>query len=50
MYLITGLPLLIVVLSIVIASIQDGGVHSYIHGNLWVNIASCSLDAPFQKG
>ena len=32
-----GLPVLIVVLSIGIASGQDGGVHSYVHGDLWVN-------------
>ena len=30
----TGLALLIVVLSIVIASTQDSGVHSYVHGDL----------------
>ena len=29
-----GLALLIVVLSIVIASTQDSGVHSYVHGDL----------------
>ena len=29
-----GLALLIVVLSIVIASTQDSGVHGYVHGDL----------------
>ena len=30
----TGVSLVILVLSIVIASTQDGGVHSYVHGDL----------------
>ena len=29
-----GLSLLIVVLSMVIASTQDSGMHSYVHGDL----------------
>ena len=29
-----GLALLVVVLSIVIASTQDSGVHNYVHGDL----------------
>ena len=31
---ISGLPLLIVLLSILIASTQDGGIHGYVHGDL----------------
>ena len=33
-FFVAGLALLIVVLSIVIASTQDSGVHSYVHGDL----------------
>ena len=33
-FFVPGLALLIVVLSIVIASTQDSGVHSYVHGDL----------------
>ena len=31
---ISGLPLLIVLLSMLIASTQDGGIHGYVHGDL----------------
>ena len=30
----SGLPLLIVLLSMLIASTQDGGIHGYVHGDL----------------
>ena len=33
-FFVAGLALLIVVLSIVIVSTQDSGVHSYVHGDL----------------
>ena len=35
-FLAEGVPALIVALSIVIASSQDNGVHSYVHADLWV--------------
>ena len=31
---ISGLPLLIVLISMLIASTQDGGIHGYVHGDL----------------
>ena len=34
LYLVAGLSLLIVLLSMLIAFTQDGGIYSYVHGDL----------------
>lgn len=39
LFLTTGFPLVMVLLSIAIASSQEGGVNSYVHGDLWVKIS-----------